>query len=188
MGLGDFCQDPVNNTLQALQHNTTNYATVHYYATCSGTSPFADDLQSARNYYNTFETNSATLQAACPGNVYVNNMVAELPPINSSLTSIGQHTACGPYQQHFDSILYHGICHSGVYGFFTVWIGQFIVAFCLFLLAITASIHHQYYGKVVEPYTMVPGDPTVHEAVDQAPALPPSAPPVPINANESYDV
>jgi hypothetical protein len=149
MGLADFCIAPVPFTLQVMAPGSNTYNMTEYYATCVGVSPLNASLTSALSYANFFTENADQLVAACPDNIYVTNMVDELPAINFALDNIVNMTYCPPYQQQIESLLQDGVCHSGYQGFFIIWVSQYITAFALFVLTVAASISYQYFEWAV---------------------------------------
>lgn len=148
IGLGDFCMAPQHNFLQAMS-NASNYPTIEYYVTCEGDAPFEDDIQSARNYLNLVSTNIDLLQTTCPGNEYVDNLAEIIPRVYGALDDISNNTDCGPYMVQAQTVLEHGVCHSGFQGFFTVWVSQYLLTFCLFVVTVAASLSYQYFDYIM---------------------------------------
>jgi hypothetical protein len=151
VGLGDFCMDPIGNTLQTLVQDSSTYSVVSYYMTCEGQSPYSDDISSAESSIAQFSETVDLMEVSCSENAYVKNMANILPQVYSTLEHINATMLCPPFQQHAQSTLEHGICHSGFSGFFTIWAGQFFTAFALFILCVSSSIAYQYFEWTVKP-------------------------------------
>lgn len=139
--------DPTDNTLQMLEPGSTNYDMASYYATCTGTDPLESSLTSAYTAVNDMQSALVDAEAACPGNEYVANMIAEIPQMMATLYSIGNATSCPPLQAQVNEVVETGLCKDSFIGLFVIWVSQFITVLTLFSVTVVVSIMYQFFGR-----------------------------------------
>lgn len=159
--LGDLCQDPSYNILNAstLSGDTLDIAV--YYATCQGNTTITTDLSSATSYVNLFDAKINDALTYCPADVNLLNMQGTVQRINSTLPALVNLTSCEPLQSIWFSLVNDAVCTEFYGGIFYLWGSQLLTSCFLFLMMITASMTYQYFLPMEE---MLPPRPLVRRA------------------------
>jgi hypothetical protein len=150
MILADFCMSPTENLLMLTPDSVYNVTS--YYTTCSGTNPFADDLNQAESLVDNGEIAiNAVLQTSCPNDQYLEQALQEINHINVVFGKINELIGCQVNQEEAQRVLNDGVCHGVFQGLYFIWVGMFVCGGMLVLATLAAActqVHHKAVAEV----------------------------------------
>lgn len=198
MGLADYCMDPIINVQNVVPRDIYNITV--YYTTCYGTNPLQPDIDALEQFVAGFDQALDALNAACPGNPYIQACFPVMTDINQTLANATTQIACPPTQSEFNDVLQTGLCDQAFEGVYYIWIGQYISTSMLLVCTMVASMAYQYFGQywgdiddvstrndnVLFIESSSAPSPQAHAQIYSVPQASPVASPVTNNPNQFY--
>lgn len=155
MLLADFCMDPTNNLLQIAPNDVQEVAS--YYATCTGTNPLDDPLNSATDLVNDGKAaTQAVLDSSCPGDQYLQDALVQLDSVQATINNITATMACPPLQRQVQVLLNDGLCGDFFKGMYVIWLTMYVCGAGLLLCSIIAACAYPYFRRSLA--TTIPAD------------------------------
>lgn len=143
--------DPTNNAIMISPEDTQEM--ISFYATCVGTNPLLESLESAYNY--TVLLNGTIYELSepdglCPNDSYLLASLEDIDAIVASYKVIASEAECPPIKEQWDNVIDDATCDSMFHGVLDLWAGEYWTATALFLLIIAAKIVYDHFDTWFE--------------------------------------
>lgn len=149
--LGDFCQAPSTNFVELIPAGEGRNVSI-YFATCVGTSPLDDSLQSGEDTLNEFNSYLDLVQQlpGCGNSKEVQQMQSTVLQINDTIYDLYNITACSRMNSIYNQFVYSGTCNDVAEGIFYIWGSQLFTAIFMMANFIFSVYAYQFYAPVKE--------------------------------------
>jgi len=153
MGMSDFCMQPTESVVNSLQGTGVIQQLAKYYSTCHGLNPMHRSL--AQSYADRDIVghmlmdlfNPALAHPACISDPTVIKSYRSLQAMYSTYESLATEMACSAIHPMYARIFTIALCTNTMGGVLGLYISGYVMAFGLFLVAITASVLMLYFDE-----------------------------------------
>ena len=149
VALGDFCMDPTESVVSAIEEDTVIQESARYYSTCQGHSPLNSGLTNAYSARDQLghAIHIELTDGVCPNDPNLMDSMRALSRMHSWFEWIAEDLDCDSVHGTWVMTFERALCKDAITGIFWVWISQYITLLALIVVSLSASVMMLYFDK-----------------------------------------